>query len=70
VIHTADISARFNRTGLFSLGRALAKLRDLDAQVDIAITLRVEGELDRTEFRNAVIEPIDEDGHDVKVQTT
>jgi hypothetical protein len=70
VIHSADIFARFNRAGLFNLVRALSKLRDLDAEVDIEITLRVEGDLDRTEFRNAVIEPIDEDGHDVEVRTS
>ncbi|KPM50639.1 hypothetical protein ACG83_39605 [Frankia sp. R43] len=67
-VRTAQISAHFDRSGLFRLVRALSKLRDVDARVEVDVKLRVEGELDRAEFRNSVIEPIDEDGHDVDIQ--
>jgi hypothetical protein len=70
LIRTADISARFRQGGLFGLMRALTKLRELDGQVDLEIKFRVEGEFDRTIFRNTIIEPIDEEGHDVNVQTS
>jgi len=70
LIRTADISARFRQGGLFGLVRALTKLRELDGQVDLEVKFRVEGEFDRTTFRNTIIEPIDEEGHDVNVQTS
>ena len=69
VIHSADVSARFDRDGLFDLQRALAWLRDKPVTVTVDIRIHVEGDLPRTEFRNAVIEPIEEHGHDITVGT-
>lgn len=69
VVRSARLSARIDHTGLFDLQRALAWLRDRRAQVTIEMRMQVDGEFDRTEFRNAVVEPIEESGHDVDVST-
>jgi hypothetical protein len=59
-----------NRDGLFDLQRALAWLRDKPITVTVDVRIGVEGELPRTEFRNAVIEPIEERGEDVTIHTS
>src|SRR5262249_26435113 len=70
VVRSADISARVNRHGLVDLQRALAWLRDKPVEVTVDLSIHVDGELPRTEFRNAVIEPIEERGQDVTVRTS
>jgi hypothetical protein len=70
VIQSADISAQINRDGLFDLQRSLAWLRDKPVTVVVDVRIHVEGNLSRTEFRNAVIEPIEEHGDDVSVNTS
>jgi hypothetical protein len=70
VIRVANLSARVDRDGIFDLQRALSWLREKAATVSVEIRIHVEGDLPRTEFRNGVMEPIEEKGHDVTVSTS
>lgn len=59
-VSTADITADITKSGLFNLGRALSWLREHAADVRVEINIHAEGEFDTVEFRNRLVEPLEE----------
>lgn len=70
VIHHATVTARFDKDEGFDAARALLWLRDKPASVTVELRIQVDGDLPRTDFRNGVIEPVEEKGHDVSIATS
>ncbi|QKW20539.1 ATP-binding protein [Kitasatospora sp. NA04385] len=60
VVRNVDIRAKFDKSGLGDLYRALAWLRGQGSATDVEIHISAEGPFDRTALRNGLLEPIEE----------